>query len=237
MVQIGRWSRSGSESEWEGLSAVSQYSAPLWRNQKSQYAAASISVWVRVSWISELNPSENREIALAGKARAQVGQAQCPIHLGILATNHVERQAPWGDCSSNSNSSALSLTPAAEGSCKRLETLVTQAARQLGVACLPRQFNDDLANDLECAELAQLSCKSSDQGADDPGFDLAPAPVAVAWSFPRTSLPGSVLDSFRGFDHTAMGHRLAGTRSDVRGKDQATATGAARDRKPGSSAP
>ena len=111
------------------------------------------------------------EIALAGKARAKVGQAQGPVHLGIPASNDVERQA-LRRFFEHVDFERVILTPAAERSRKRLETLVAKVSRQLGT-CLPRQLDDDLAHDFEGARLAQLSGECPDQRADDPGLDLA----------------------------------------------------------------
>ena len=83
--------------------------------------------------MSGLNPSARAKSRWHERLDTKVGQAQGPVHLGVPTADDVERQ-PLGRLLEHVDLQGVVLTPAVERAGEGLETMLAEAARQLGAS-------------------------------------------------------------------------------------------------------
>lgn len=117
-----------------------------------------------------VEPLHQREVALAGKAGAQIAQAEGSVHLGVTTADDVEGQ-PLGGLLKHLDLERVVLPPTVERAGERFQRVAPQRYGQVPTAP-PGEFRDHFPKDRDRPFLAYLPGEGSYQRADDPGLDL-----------------------------------------------------------------
>jgi len=111
------------------------------------------------------------EVPVAREQRADLGDAEAPVHLRIAAARDVERQA-LGRRLERVHLIRVALLPVLERGGEATEIVAAHLAGELA-ALLARHLDDDVASDGENALLAEFGAEALEHRHQDPCLDLA----------------------------------------------------------------
>ena len=140
-------------------------------NRKSQNAAPSMIVWVRVSSISGLNPCTSAKSRSHDKLPPRSSSPSASIHFRVTATRDVERQLLWRLLEHVDLESPV-FAPSVKALGKGLQGLIAELLRQLA-STLSGQVANQPAHYLQRSLLADFGCERPHQRPDDPRLDFA----------------------------------------------------------------
>jgi len=114
---------------------------------------------------------DEREVAVTREQRADLGDAEAPVHLRIAAARDVERQALRRRLE-RVHLIRIAFLPVLERGGEATEIVAAHLAGQLA-ALRARHVDDDVAGDGEDALLAELGAEALEHGHQDARLDLA----------------------------------------------------------------